>query len=222
MRKIKNIAPAIISSNKQELEEKVSSVNFPQLKRIHLDVMDGKFVNNEFLNFDFEPPYSHSSYEIHLMVKEPARWLVDKEKLLESGDLFLIHYSSDSFNKIKAILELLKKKNKKVGLALNPEIKASYLDYLYYTLDQILIMTVDPGQYGSPFLAEVLYKVKKVKEKLEKRKLNILIEVDGGVTNKTIKQCKEAGAELFVSGSYVFKNKYYKPIEALNKLQSLI
>ena len=193
------IIPSLIAKTQKELDkrfEKVKSIS----NLFQIDVMDRKFVKNNSFQFNFKLP-KNKKYEAHLMVKNPLNWIKKNSKKVNT---IIIHYESE--DKILNTINLIKKKNKKVGLAINPKTKlSSILEYLPL-VDLVLIMTVDPGKYGSKFLPNTLKKVK------ELRKLHpiLAIEVDGGINSKTIKQAKKAGANLFVVGSYLQKSNDVK------------
>ena len=191
----KKIIPAIIAKNQDELNDKLSKIeNYFDL--VQLDVMDNKFVPNTSLFFDFFLPNMNCKFEAHLMVKDPEDWI---EKNGKKVDTILVHFESD-YN-IKKIIEIVKKQGKKLGFVLNPETPIDKISSFIDELDQVLIMTVNPGFYGSPFLPEMLEKIKE----LRKLKTNLDIEVDGGITDKTIGLVDSAGANMFVSGSYIVK-----------------
>ncbi|MDP2750747.1 MAG: ribulose-phosphate 3-epimerase [Nanoarchaeota archaeon] len=209
-KRLKHIAPSIIAKNQGELEEKLDRVK-DFAKVIHLDVMDGNFVQNESLNFDFILPELPCRVEAHLMVRYPEKWIA---KNYRKADLIQVHY--ETCKSLPKLCKFLKQHKKQVGLVLNPETKVSDVSDKLKYFDQVLVMTVNPGFYGSPFLKENLDKIYEIKQ-LRK---GIEVEVDGGITDKTIKYARDAGADVFVSGSYVMKAE--NPEEAFNKLQSLL
>ena len=193
----KNIIPAIIAKNQGELEDRNKKVaDFVDI--IQLDFMDAKFVPNNSIDFDFELPETNCKFESHLMINDPEKW-IDNHGF--KVDTILIHY--ESINDPMAIINQVKDKNKKVGFVLNPETSISNIeDYLDH-LDQVLIMTVNPGFYGSPFLHDMIDKI----SDLRKIKPELNIEVDGGIVPDTIGLVDRAGANMFVSGSYIVKSK---------------
>jgi ribulose-phosphate 3-epimerase len=206
----KKIIPAIIAKNQDELNDKLSKVeNYFDL--VQLDIMDNKFVPNTSLFFDFSLPDMNCKFEAHLMVKDPADWI---KKNVNKVDTILVHFESD-YN-IEKIIEIVKKQGKKLGFVLNPETKVDKISSFIDELDQVLIMTVNPGFYGSPFLPEMLNKIKE----LRNLKTNLDIEVDGGITDKTIGLVDSAGANMFVSGSYIVKAENI--VEAIDNLKKNI
>lgn len=209
----KTVVPAVIAKSQEELENILKKIS-GSAKLIQLDIMDGNFVPNHSLDFDFRLPAEKYEYEAHLMVNDPDEWILTFGK---DVDTIIVHFESPgtSLNTIRSI----KKIGKRACLAINPETEiASTADYLE-ALDQVLIMTVNPGFYGSPFLPEVMQKIKVLRE----MKPGLDIEVDGGITPDTIEMVCEAGANLFVSGSYLVKsddmknriNILYKKIEGV-------
>jgi ribulose-phosphate 3-epimerase len=206
----KKIVPAIIAKNQSELNEKLLKVkNYVDL--VQLDVMDNNFVPNTSLFFDFSIPELKCQFETHLMIQDPLDWI---EKYGGKVDTILVHY--ESCNNPNIIIEQVKTADKKIGFVLNPETPISKITGFLNDIDQVLIMTVNPGFYGSPFLPEMLGKISELR-KLQPR-LNI--EVDGGITDKTISLVDEAGANIFVSGSYIVKSE--KVEEAINTLKKIV
>ena len=207
MRKI--VIPAIIAKNQEELNESVIKVqNYSQV--IQLDFMDGIFVPNNSIDFDFKIPKNNCIIEAHLMVKNPLEWIVKNSYKV---DMILAHY--ETLINPQKIIDVVRNEGKKIGFVLNPETPINKLSDYIEQLDQVLIMTVNPGFYGSPFIPEIVNKIaelRKIAPKLD-------IEVDGGITDKTIDIVNKAGANLFVSGSYILKSKNVKlAFENLKKL----
>lgn len=206
----KKIIPAIIAKKQDELEEKIKKVaDFVDI--IQLDFMDGKFVPNNSIDFDFKLPETKCKFESHLMINDPERWI---ETNASKVDTILIHF--ESINDPMAIINKVKDKNKKVGFVLNPETPISKIDYYLDHLNQVLIMTVNPGFYGSPFLPNMIEKI----SELRKIKSELNIEVDGGIVPDTIGLVDKAGANMFVSGSYIVKSKNVR--ESIINLKRII
>jgi len=189
------IIPAIIAKTQEELDATLTKV-FPYVSCVQLDVMDNQFVPNTSLWFDINLPKTSVCYEAHLMVAHPLQWI---RKHGDKVDVILVHF--ESTNDHAQIIQEVKTRGKRVGFVLNPETPLSVLFDFLDELDQVLIMTVNPGFYGSPFLPEMMNKIVELRQ--QKPQLNI--EVDGGITDQTIELVKKAGANLFVSGSFVVK-----------------
>lgn len=214
MKKI--VVPAVIAKDQEELEgilEKIPG----NTDLIQLDIMDGHFVPNHSLDFDFRLPRGKFTYEAHLMVRNPDKWI---ESFGERMDTIIAHFESPATS--PAVIKRIKDIGKKAALALNPETEVEQIPGYLDALDQVLIMTVNPGFYGSPFLPEVLTKI----TKLRQIRPELDIEVDGGIKPETIVRVDQAGANLFVSGSYLIKsdnmqdriNALYKMIEDTESL----
>jgi len=204
----KKIIPAIIAKTQDELDDLLSKVS-NLVDIVQLDIMDNKFVPNTSLFFDFKIPKKSCLFEAHLMIMDPEKWITEN---WEKVDTILVHY--ESCNNHKKIISMVKNKGKKIGFVLNPETSVQSLRNFIDEIDQVLIMTVNPGFYGSPFLPEMLDKI----IELRNMKPELNIEVDGGITDKTIDLVDKAGANLFVSGSYIVKSDNVK--QAISNLKN--
>lgn len=203
----KKIIPAIIAKTQDELDVLLSKViNIVEIAQ--LDIMDEKFVPNTSLFFDFKLPKTSCLFEAHLMIEKPEIWIKNN---WQKVDTILVHY--ESCNNPKGIVSDVKNKGKRIGFVLNPETPIEKLSSFIDDIDQVLIMTVNPGFYGSPFLPEMLDKIRE----LRNLKPDLDIEVDGGITDKTIDLVDKAGANMFVSGSYIMKAKNVK--DSINNLK---
>ncbi len=202
------IIPAIIATSQEEMEKRINKVK-DYLSILQLDIMDGKFVPTNSLNFDFKLPKTNCKYEAHLMINNPEEWIEKNHKI---ADVILVHI--ESCKEPEKIISIVKNRGKKIGFVLNPKTTIEKIRPYLDQIDEVLIMTVDPGYYGSPFLPETLDKVKE----LRSLKPGMNIEVDGGISQNTIKQAYQAGANLFVSGSYLQKSEDIKAaIKSLEK-----
>lgn len=204
----KMIIPAIIAKTQEELEQAILKVK-GLTPRVQLDIMDGCFVPNHSLDFDFQLP-KKQIYEAHLMVVDPLEWIQNHGHKV---DVILVHI--ESIKKPQKILNQLDKKNR-IGFALNPKTPLKKIIPLIEFIDQVLVMTVNPGFYGSPFIPESLHKV----QQLRRLEACLDIEVDGSINNKTIIQAHEMGANLFVSGSYIMKAR--NPRNRIERLLTLL
>lgn len=204
------IIPAIIAKTQKELDEHISKVkDFSEI--VQLDIIDGKFVPNSSLDFDFDVSGNNITFEAHLMISNPMEWI---EKNWWKVNTIIIHF--ESCKNPKYIIRFVKNKGKKIGFAINPETQVHNVKAYLDDIDQLLIMTVNPGFYGSKFLPETMSKIREVR----KIKPDLDIEVDGGVTPDTIKLLHDAGANMFVSGSYIIKSDDIK--KAIDSLRNLI
>ncbi|MBU4221623.1 MAG: ribulose-phosphate 3-epimerase [Euryarchaeota archaeon] len=210
MKNRKMIIPAIIARTQKELDEHLRNVEgYSEL--VQLDIMDGTFVPNNSLYFDFDVSGSNISFEAHLMITDPVGWI---EKNWWKVDTIIVHF--ESCQNPEDIIRFVKNKGKKIGFAISPETAVHNVKPYLDDIDQLLIMTVNPGSYGGKFLPGTLSKISEAR----KLKPNLDIEVDGGVAPDTIKLINDAGANMFVSGSYILKSDGVK--EAIDSLKKLI
>ena len=184
------VVPSIIANSQKELNGRMKKVDSGIFQ---LDIMDGKFVKNKSLMFDFKLP-KDKKYEAHLMIENPKKWI---EKNWKKTNAIIFHLESTK-NPDK-IIGLIKNKNRKVGIAINPKTSIDKIKIHLNEVDLVLIMTVNPGKYGSKFIAKALDKIRQIKKINPKME----IEVDGGINDKTIIKAKKAGANRFVVGSFI-------------------
>jgi ribulose-phosphate 3-epimerase len=191
----KVIIPAVIAKTQEELDDIFSRIkDFASL--LQLDIMDNRFVPNNSLDFDFKIPLGKYQFEAHLMIENPEKWL---EENWEKVDTIIAHF--EVVKNTEKFIESVKARQKKMAFALNPETDVEQIKTYLSRIDQVLIMTVHPGFYGSKFLPETLDKIRRLRD----MKPELDIEVDGGIGPDTIEEVNEAGANMFVSGSYIVK-----------------
>jgi ribulose-phosphate 3-epimerase len=196
MRKVE-IVPAILVKTAEELKQRVKEVE-PFVKRVQIDIMDGKFVPNVTVQpEDMKGFKTKLMKEAHLMVEDNEKYVED---FLNLGfDMIIVHY--ESCKGIQGIIKKVKDKGKKIALAINPPTPLSAIKDYLNDLDMVLIMTVNPGFSGQEFDPNVMIKIRELKS----IKKDLDIEVDGGIKTGTVKQCAEAGANIFASCSGVYK-----------------
>ncbi len=208
MKKI--IVPSVIAEDQNQLDIILDILKYHR-GWVQLDVMDGFFVENHSLDFDFELPCASLRFEAQLMVTNPRAWIARHGEKVER---ILAHY--ESLSDPEEFIREIKNRGIEAGLALNPETRPENIRRLLPSVSQVLVMTVEPGSYGADFMPEMLDKVKK----LRSWNGRIDIEVDGGIDPATIRQADEAGANLFVSGSYLVNSSEFS--DRYHHLQSLI
>lgn len=192
------VVPAIITDSQKELDQMLIKV-IGKVKRVQLDIMDGEFVPNTSLNFDFKLPEG-IEYEAHLMIMDPLEWIRDNAHKV---DLITTHI--ETLQDIDFTIEYVKEQGVKINLALVPKTPIESITPYLKKIDGLLVMTVDPGSYciNKEFNPEPL---KKIRE-LRKKDQSIPIEVDGCMNPENVKLARESGANIFASGSYILKSE---------------
>ena len=190
------IWPSVMSKNQKELNSYLKELK-GVAKTLHLDIVDGKFAESKAMWFTFKLS-KYFTYNAHLMIKDPEKWI---EKRIKNNNkeinMFIPHF--EELKNVDEYIKWMKKEKKKAAFAIKPETKVKELRPYLNKVDCILVLTVHPGYYGSPFLPRNLRKIKQIK------KINPKIEiiVDGGVKDKTIKKIKKYNPDILVCGSYI-------------------
>ena len=213
------IAPSILAADFGNLQRDIEMINQSDAHWFHLDIMDGVFVPNisfgmPIINAIAE--HATKTLDAHLMIIDPDRYI---KTFADLGiDYLTVHYEACSH--LHRTLQAIKAEGMKAGVALNPHSNINLLEDTINDIDLVCIMSVNPGFGGQSFIENTYSKVEKLKEMIIKKNASTLIQIDGGVTNKNAKQLAEAGADILVAGSYIFRSE--NPTETIVALNNLL
>lgn len=201
------IAPSILSADFTKLGKEIEEIRDGGADYIHFDVMDGVFVPNISIGIPVLSSvrkFTDMFLDVHLMIDKPVRYA---EAFCKAGaDLVMFHVEADSYQNISEAIDIVKANGKKVGLSVKPKTPAEVLYPFIDRLDMALVMTVEPGFGGQKFMRDQLPKIIELRREIDRRGIECELEVDGGVDPVTAKLVKDAGANVLVAGSAVFKS----------------
>ncbi|MHC1734275.1 MAG: ribulose-phosphate 3-epimerase [Erysipelotrichaceae bacterium] len=211
------IAPSILSMDFSSMENQLNQVKEGGAAWLHFDVMDGHFVRNLTFGPDLLKGVRKLSdlvMDVHIMVEDPAYFAPVFMDAGADGITFHIEACKD-LDEVRSILSLIRSKNKRAGISLRPQTPIESLYPILDECDMVLIMSVNPGFGGQAFIEDSLKRISELRQEIQRRGLSVLIEVDGGINKTTGKACQDAGADVLVAGSYVFKNDIPEAIGSL-------
>lgn len=216
----KNIlSPSILSADFSILGEQIKQVKESGAEYLHIDVMDGVFVPSISYGMPVIKSIRKCSdifFDVHLMIQDPIRYI---EEFADCG-ADLINFHLEAAGDVVAVIEKIRGCGKKVGLTIKPATPANAVEPYLDLVDMVLVMTVEPGFGGQKLIPECLDKVSQIRATAQKKGLNTDIEVDGGITAENVNEALDAGANVIVAGSAVFRNNIPENVKTFMKLMA--
>ena len=198
------VSPSLLAANFLDLQHEIDMINRSEADWLHLDIMDGVFVPNISFGFPVLEAVAKActkKMDVHFMTVHPEQYVERTARL--GAYMMTVHY--EACQHLHRVVTQIKQSGMKAGVVLNPATPVEVLTDILPEVDMVLLMSVNPGFGGQKFIPQALEKVRRLRRLIDAEHLNVLIEVDGGVDDETAPALKEAGANVLVSGSYVFK-----------------
>ena len=198
------ISPSMLSADFGNLNKDLEMINNSEAQLLHIDIMDGVFVPNISFGFpvlEYVKKTCKKPLDVHLMIVEPQKFIQEVKDC--GAEIMNVHY--ETCTHLHRVVQQIKAAGMKAGVTLNPATPVCVLRDIVADLDLVLLMSVNPGFGGQKFIPQTLNKVRELRKLIEETGSNALIEVDGGVNDKTGAELRDAGADILVAGNYVFK-----------------
>lgn len=198
------LAPSILAADFTRLGQEIKAVEEAGVQYLHIDIMDGKFVPSISFGMPVVESIRKSTglfFDVHLMIEQPERYI--REFAAAGADLQTVH--AEACIHLDRTIEAIKEAGCKAGVALNPATPVSVIEHILPKLDLVLIMSVNPGFGGQKYIPYCTAKIRQIRNLIESQNLAVQVEVDGGITKENVGEVIEAGADVIVAGSAVFR-----------------